>query len=430
MTSSGWAGLQVAELAHERVVLGVGDLRPVERVVEVVVAGDQLPELVDTFPGRCRHRHRGEDNTPGRGRPAAIPARNGPARGGPRVLSGRLRIARRAWHGPRSFSMLSLPFGRVGRTARHRSRDSRDLADRALAAGGGREPSEGHDAAGRREGPGGGHVQRGRGRLRRSRELVLGSLRAPDDRPARRFARAIACWTSAAAAAPPRSPRRRPSGRRDRCSASTSRRACSSWRAGRRGAGDSRTSSSARATCWTRGCRILTSTRSSACSASSSFPTCPRRFACSGALCARAGSSRSRPGARGFLEPANTAFWNSIREVRPDLYKGFNPWDRICDPPAVDAMLGEAGVEGAEVVAEAGQHPIASPEAWWAAVLGTGYRGTLEQLDAADRERGPRRQPGLHPRVGHQRRGSERGVCDRQEGLKRGSAAGVGRRRG
>jgi chitodextrinase len=50
-------------------------------------------------------------------------------------------------------------------------------------------------------------------------------------------------------------------------------------------------------------------------------------------------------------------------------------------------MLREAGVMGAEVVAEAGQHPIASPEAWWAAVLGTGYRGTLDQLDAAGRER-------------------------------------------
>src|SRR5262249_2426149 len=31
-----------------------------------------------------------------------------------------------------------------------------------------------------------------------------------------------------------------------------------------------------------------------------------------------------------WFEPATTAFWNSVREVRPDLYKGFNPWDRIC----------------------------------------------------------------------------------------------------
>jgi len=87
-----------------------------------------------------------------------------------------------------------------------------------------------------------------------------------------------------------------------------------------------------------------------------------------------------------FFEPASTAFWNAIREVRPDLYKGFNPWDRICDPPSVRALLSEAGVEQAIAVAEAGAHPIPSPDAWWAAVLGSGYRGTLEQLDANARE--------------------------------------------
>ena len=87
-----------------------------------------------------------------------------------------------------------------------------------------------------------------------------------------------------------------------------------------------------------------------------------------------------------FLEPANTVFWNAVRDVRPDLYKGFNPWDRVCDPPSVHRLLAEGGVEHAEVVAEAGTHPIPSPEAWWAAVLGTGYRGTLEQLDAGARE--------------------------------------------
>jgi hypothetical protein len=32
-------------------------------------------------------------------------------------------------------------------------------------------------------------------------------------------------------------------------------------------------------------------------------------------------------------------------------------------------------------------HSIPSPEAWWAAVLGTGYRGTLEQLDSAAQRR-------------------------------------------
>jgi len=87
-----------------------------------------------------------------------------------------------------------------------------------------------------------------------------------------------------------------------------------------------------------------------------------------------------------FFEPATTAFWDSVRAIRPDLYKGFNPWDRICDPAALDAVLREGGVDGAEIVTEAGAHPVPTPESWWAAVVGSGYRGTLEQLDAGERE--------------------------------------------
>jgi SAM-dependent methyltransferase len=88
-----------------------------------------------------------------------------------------------------------------------------------------------------------------------------------------------------------------------------------------------------------------------------------------------------------FFEPGSTAFWNAVRDVRPDLHKGFNPWDRISDPQAVVALLRESGVAHADAVAEAGMHPIPTPGAWWAAVLGSGYRGTLEQMDAAARER-------------------------------------------
>jgi ubiquinone/menaquinone biosynthesis C-methylase UbiE len=88
-----------------------------------------------------------------------------------------------------------------------------------------------------------------------------------------------------------------------------------------------------------------------------------------------------------FFEPATAAFWSSVREERPDLYKGFNPWDRICDHESLRALLRAAGIERAEIAAVAGEHPIPSPEAWWSAVLGSGYRGTLEQLDPAARER-------------------------------------------
>jgi ubiquinone/menaquinone biosynthesis C-methylase UbiE len=88
-----------------------------------------------------------------------------------------------------------------------------------------------------------------------------------------------------------------------------------------------------------------------------------------------------------FFEPATSAFWDSIRKERPDLYKGFNPWDRICDPRSLSSLFAEAGIADPDVTAESGHHSISSPEAWWVAVLGTGYRGTVDQLDAAARDR-------------------------------------------
>jgi ubiquinone/menaquinone biosynthesis C-methylase UbiE len=87
------------------------------------------------------------------------------------------------------------------------------------------------------------------------------------------------------------------------------------------------------------------------------------------------------------FEPANTAFWEAVRGVRPDLYKGFNPWDRISDPPSVQAMMAEAGVFAQDVKAVEGTHKLASPEDWWALVMGSGYRGTVEQLSPEDQER-------------------------------------------
>jgi ubiquinone/menaquinone biosynthesis C-methylase UbiE len=88
-----------------------------------------------------------------------------------------------------------------------------------------------------------------------------------------------------------------------------------------------------------------------------------------------------------FFEPATTAFWNSIRAVRPDLHKSFNPWDRISQPEALRSLFESAGVKDSEVVGENGIHPVGSPDDWWSMTLGSGYRGTIEQLDDNDRER-------------------------------------------
>jgi len=82
-----------------------------------------------------------------------------------------------------------------------------------------------------------------------------------------------------------------------------------------------------------------------------------------------------------FFEPANSAFWDSIRREAPAFHKSFNPWDRISDPVSLAVMLGEAGIATDHIVEEARTHPLSSPEDWWTTLLGTGYRGTLDQLD-------------------------------------------------
>jgi ubiquinone/menaquinone biosynthesis C-methylase UbiE len=87
------------------------------------------------------------------------------------------------------------------------------------------------------------------------------------------------------------------------------------------------------------------------------------------------------------LEPASSAFWDAVRNERPDLAKNFSPWDRISEPRMLSAMLLEAGVHTAEVVAEAGAHPLNSPEDFWTIAMGSGYRGTIEQLDPEARLR-------------------------------------------
>jgi len=82
-----------------------------------------------------------------------------------------------------------------------------------------------------------------------------------------------------------------------------------------------------------------------------------------------------------LFEPANSVFWNAVREVKPELYKGFSLWDRITEPAMLKAMLKEGGVSEAWIVAEPGTHPITSAEDWWTMVLGSGYRGTIEQME-------------------------------------------------
>jgi ubiquinone/menaquinone biosynthesis C-methylase UbiE len=87
-----------------------------------------------------------------------------------------------------------------------------------------------------------------------------------------------------------------------------------------------------------------------------------------------------------FFEPATTVFWNSVRSVRPDLYKGFNPWDRISEVKQLRTLLNAAGLPESEIVPESDRQPVNSPDDWWAMILGSGYRGTVDQLSPQERE--------------------------------------------
>jgi ubiquinone/menaquinone biosynthesis C-methylase UbiE len=89
----------------------------------------------------------------------------------------------------------------------------------------------------------------------------------------------------------------------------------------------------------------------------------------------------------GLFEPANTVFWDAVREIEPALFKAFNPWDEITAPEALAGLFQRAGVPAAVVRAEAGEHLLSAPDDFWDVVLGTGYRGTVDALGPDKRDR-------------------------------------------
>jgi ubiquinone/menaquinone biosynthesis C-methylase UbiE len=88
-----------------------------------------------------------------------------------------------------------------------------------------------------------------------------------------------------------------------------------------------------------------------------------------------------------LFHPADALFWEAVRAERPDLYRGFNPWDRIAEPEALSGLFAESGIPEVSAEAEEGTHPIPEPADWWTVVMGSGYRGTVEALDPECRAR-------------------------------------------
>ena len=88
-----------------------------------------------------------------------------------------------------------------------------------------------------------------------------------------------------------------------------------------------------------------------------------------------------------MFEPGSAAWWAAVKKYRPDLHSVFNPWERITTVSAVSALLRDSGIESADVVPEDGRQPLQTPDEWWTVVLGSGYRWTVEQMDAGTAER-------------------------------------------
>lgn len=87
-----------------------------------------------------------------------------------------------------------------------------------------------------------------------------------------------------------------------------------------------------------------------------------------------------------LFEPANSAFWQAVDEVRPDLTRGYNPWDSLTDPATVRALFARAGAGDVRVESLDGSHELQSPQDFWTIVRGSGYRATHDALDATERE--------------------------------------------
>jgi ubiquinone/menaquinone biosynthesis C-methylase UbiE len=80
-----------------------------------------------------------------------------------------------------------------------------------------------------------------------------------------------------------------------------------------------------------------------------------------------------------MFEPAYSRWLTAIKQERPDLYSGFNPWDRITDVDSVRRLFRDGGIANADVVAEDGFQVLRSPEDWWSVALGSGLRWVIEQ---------------------------------------------------
>lgn len=99
------------------------------------------------------------------------------------------------------------------------------------------------------------------------------------------------------------------------------------------------------------------------------------------------------------FEPGHTLFWDAIRRERPDLDPAHSARKQLSEPGAVEHVFAAAGIANVETEAEDHHHALESAEDWWTIVMGSSYRGRVDQLTVEQRERVRRACLGLSVRA-------------------------------
>jgi hypothetical protein len=64
--------------------------------------------------------------------------------------------------------------------------------------------------------------------------------------------------------------------------------------------------------------------------------------------------------------------------------RGFNPWDDLVSVDQLVELYASSGIEDARAELVPAAQPLRSADEWWDVIMGTGFRGTVEELDPAD----------------------------------------------
>lgn len=80
------------------------------------------------------------------------------------------------------------------------------------------------------------------------------------------------------------------------------------------------------------------------------------------------------------FHPAADVFAEELRRVRPDIPPVVMPWERLIKPAGFQQLFMEGGAAIPKVHSGADRQKLEQPEDWWTIVMGSGFRGDVDQL--------------------------------------------------